>query len=327
VRERVQAIPGVESVAAIEFLPLSGSVITRRIAVEGQPIPNPGEEPIAQRHIVSPDYFRTMGIPLKSGRAFADADMRAEPLVALINESMARRYWPHRNPVGQHVRLGFQARVANAPAREIVGVVGDVRHASLRSDPRDEVYVPLGQEPWPATRLVLRSVINPEDLAHDLKNAIWAIDKNQPLPGLTTMTDVLAESVWEPRLNTLVMTLFASITLMLALAGIYGLMTRVVGDRTPEIGIRMALGARPALVLRLVLREGFAPVLLGTVAGLAMAIAGSRLIAAQLYGITGQDPVTFGAGVLIIVTAALLAMVFPALRAAKIDPMRALRHE
>jgi predicted permease len=328
VQERVRAVPGMEGVAAIEYLPLSGSGITRRMIVESLPRPEPGGEPIVQRHLVTPDYFRTMGVPLQSGRDFRDADMNAQHLIVVINETMARRYWPKHNPIGKQVRLGVQATVANAPAREVVGVVGDVRHAGLRADLRDEVYVPLGQEGWPVIHMVARSHrADLANLAPEVKSAVWSVDKNQPLPNIKPMTRIVADSVWEPRLNTAALTAFAGVTLALALAGIYGLMIRIVGDRTAEIGIRMAMGARPGSVLLLVLRQGFVPVLLGAIAGLGLAVAGGRFVATQLYGVTQVDPLTFAASVALIVIAAFLAMAHPALRATKVDPITALRHE
>ncbi len=328
IEDHVRAVPGIEAAAAIESLPLSGSGITRRMIVEARPRPEPGGEPIVQRHLVTPDYFRTMGIPLRSGRDFRDADMNGQHFIVVINESMAQRYWPNQSPLGQHVRLGVQATVANAPPREVIGVVGDVRHTGLRTDPRDEVYVPLGQDGWPVIYLVARSYrADLTNLTPEIKSAVWSVDKNQPLPDMKPMTRIVADSVWEPRLNTVALSAFAGVTLMLALAGIYGLMIRIVGDRTAEIGIRIAMGARPSSVLALVLRQGFVPVLLGIAAGLGLAVAGSRFVSNQLYGVTKADPFTFAASVVLIVTAAFLAMMHPALRAARVDPMTALRHD
>jgi putative ABC transport system permease protein len=328
VEEQVRAIPGVENVAAIEYLPLSGSGVTRRMLVDGRPRPEPGGEPIVQRHIVTTDYFRAMGIPLRSSGAFRDVDMQAQRLTVVINEAMARRYWQNQNPVGQYLKLGTQATVASAPLREIVGVVGDVRHSALRLDAKDEVYVPLGQDDWPVMNLIVRSATaNPAALIPELKKAVWALDKNQPLPNMKLMTKIVADSVWQPRLNAVVLTAFAAVSLVLALAGIYGLMTRIVGDRTPEIGVRMAMGASPLSVLLLILRQGFIPVLIGGITGLALAGAGGRLVATQLYGVTPADPITLTASVTLIICSAFLAMAHPALRAARVDPMTALRHE
>lgn len=328
VHGRIRAIPGVEDVAAIEYLPLSGSGVTRRALVEGQPRPEPGGEPIVQRHLVTPDYFRTMGIPLGAGRAFTDADMSAKHLVALINETMARRHWPNQSPLGQHVRIGTQASVTKAPPREIVGIVGDVRHGGLRADLRDEVYVPLGQDDWPVMHLLVRSAReDPGALIPEVKIAVWAIDRNQTLPNIKPLATIVANSVWQPRLNVILLAGFAAVTLALALAGLYGLMVRLVNDRTAEIGVRVAMGARPINVLLLVLREGFLPVLLGTAVGCGLAIAGGRFVAAQLYGVTQSDPLTFAASLTLIVVSALAAMMHPALRAARVDPATALRHE
>jgi putative ABC transport system permease protein len=328
VKDRLQAVPGVESVAAIEYLPLSGSGVSRRMMIDGRSPPDPGEEPSVQRHVVTPDYFRSLGIPLRLGRAFRDADMDAEPLVAVINETMARRYWPNQNPVGQRLRLGLQGRVASSPVREIVGVVGDVRHSGLQADPRDQVYVPFGQDGWPMMQLIVRSsTVNPASLTSEVKSAVWAVDRNQPLPHIMPMTKIVADSVWKPRLTTLVLTLFAVLTLTLVLIGIYGLMMQIVGARTPEIGVRIALGARPNDVLTLVLRQGFIPVLIGMVIGLGCAWTGGRLIASHLYGITQTDLLTFSGTVLLVAFTAMLAMAYPACRASRVDPLVALRHE
>jgi putative ABC transport system permease protein len=328
VEERVRAVPGVEAVAAIEYLPLSGSGITRRMLVDGRPRPEPGGEAIVQRHLATPDYFRTMSVPLRAGRTFLVADMDTKHLIVVINETMSRRYWSDQSPVGHYLRLGTQATVANAPLREVVGVVGDVRHSSLRAEPRDQVYVPLGQDDWPVMQLIVRSASgDPVSLIPDVKTAVWAVDPSQTLPNIKPMSKIVADSVWQPRLNTVVLTAFAAVTLALALAGIYGLMVRIVGDRTAEIGIRMAMGATPGTVLVLVLRQGFLPVLLGAAAGIALAIASGRFVAAQLYGVTQADPLTFGTSAVLIMGAAFLAMVHPALRATRVDPVIALRHE
>jgi putative ABC transport system permease protein len=328
VREHVQAIAGVESVAAIEYLPLSGSGVSRRMVVEGRPGPDPGEEPTVQRHVVTPDYFRALGIPLRLGRAFGDADMNPEPLVVVINEMMARRHWPNKNPVGQHLRLGLQGKVASSPVREVIGVVGDVRHSSLQADPRDQVYVPFGQDGWPVMHLIVRSsTVDPGSLITEVKSAVWAVDKNQPLPSIKPMTRIVADSVWKPRLTAIVLTLFGVLTLALVLSGIYGLTIQIVSGRTPEIGVRMALGARPSQVLILILRQGFVPVLIGLVGGLGCAVAGGQLIATQLYRISQTDPLTFFATVLLVAFTAMLAMAYPAWHASRVDPMVALRHE
>ncbi len=328
VQERVRAIPGVQDVAAIEALPLSGSGITRRMLIDGRPRPEPGGETIVERHLVTPDYFHTMGVPLRGGRAFLDADMKPEHFAVVINETMARRYWPNVSPIGQYLRLGTQATVGTAPLREIVGVAGDVRHGGLQADLRDQVYVPLGQDAWPVMQLIVRATsVDPASLIPEVKRAVWSVDANQTMPNLQPMATMVADSVWQPRLNTVVLTAFAMVTLALALAGIYGLMVRIVGDRTVEIGIRLAMGATRGMVLRLVLRQAFLPVVLGVAAGMAVALASGRFVATQLYGITPADPLTFGAGGLIIATAAALAMVRPAWRATTIDPIIALRHE
>lgn len=328
VREQVRGIPGVESVAAIEYLPLSGSGVTRRMLVEGRARPEPGKEPIVHRHLVTPGYFQTMSIPLHAGRAFLDPDMSTKHLLVMVNETMARRYWPGQSPVGSYIRLGTQATVANAPLREVVGVVGDVRHSGLRSEPSVQVYVPLGQDTWPATHLVVRAAgMDPARLIPAVKSAVWAVDKTQTLPNIKPMSTIVAESVWQPRLNTVVLSAFAAVTLALVLAGIYGLMMRIVGDRTAEIGIRMAMGATAGSILGLVLRQGLLPVILGAVAGLGLAVAAGRFVSAQLYGVTQADPLTFAAGTVAVVAAALLAMVRPALRATSVDPVIALRYE
>jgi putative ABC transport system permease protein len=328
VQERVRAIPGVERVAAIEYLPLSGSGVTRRILIEDRPRPAPGAESIVQRHLVTPEYFRTMGIPLVAGRAFVDADMDSKHLVVLISQTMARRHWANRNPLGAYLRVGTQASLATATPREIVGIVGDVRHAGLDRDARDQVYLPLGQDDWPSMQLIVQSR-SPDltSLIPAVKSAVWTIDRNQTLPNIKPMSTIVADSIWQPRLNTVVLSAFAVLSLVLSLAGLYGLMIRIVGDRSAEIGIRMALGARPYKMALLVLSQGLVPVLIGTAAGVGIAVAAGRFLATQLYGVSQTDSLTFASSVSLIVTGAFVAMLHPALRAAKVDPITVIRRE
>jgi putative ABC transport system permease protein len=269
-----------------------------------------------------------MGIPLVAGRAFVDADMDSKHLVVLISQTMARRHWANRNPLGAYIRVGTQASLATATPREIVGIVGDVRHAGLDRDARDQVYVPLGQDDWPSMQLIVQSR-SPDltSLIPAVKSAVWTIDRNQTLPNIKPMSTIVADSIWQPRLNTVVLSAFALLSFVLSLAGLYGLMIRIVGDRSAEIGIRMALGARPYKVSLMVLRQGLVPVLIGTAAGVGFAVAGGRFLAAQLYGVTQTDPLIFASSVSLIVTGAFIAMLHPALRAAKVDPISVIRRE
>lgn len=335
--ERVRALPGVTSVGAGEYLPLSGFDSTTGIFIDGRPLPAPGESQEAHNRNVTPDYFNALGISLRAGRFFTERDNGDSPKVAIINETMAQRYWPRENPIGKRVALNFEAMKFHpdrAPdldipsgMREIVGVVADVRHTGLMTAPVPEMYVPFEQRPIRDMTLVVRASGDPLALTGAVRQQVLSTDPDQPVANITTMAQLLSASVAQPRFNFMLLTVFACVALALAAVGIYGVISYSVAQRTREIGIRMALGAQASDVLRLVLGQGFRLILLGLALGLLAALALTRVLAGLLFEVKPTDPLTYGAIALLLAGVAALACYVPARRAAKVDPMVALRYE
>ena len=323
--ERLEALPGVESAALVMTPPLSGHYEAATFNVEGRP-----ETPVAERkevmaNRVSPGYFETMGIPLIRGRTLLESDTDQSPFVIVINETMARRAWPGQDPIGARFKWG---RIGDdRPWREVVGIVADTRQVSLADEPEPEVFMPFLQEASSAMSVVVRAARAPEDLASVLRKEVLAVDPDQPVNNLRTVEQTLTDSTAQRRFQLLLLGLFASLALALAVIGIYGVLSYTVGLRTREIGIRMALGARRGDVLRMVLGQGLALVALGTAIGLAAAFALSRTVAGLLYGVSRTDPATYLAVSAMLAVVALLACYLPAQRATRVDPIAALRHE
>jgi putative ABC transport system permease protein len=321
---RVQALPGVESAAAVNYLPLGGSNTSDIFLVEGIPDPPPGQEFLGRYRNCTSDYFRTMGIPVLKGRAFTDQDKPGAPPVIIVNETMAQTYWPGADPIGKRVR--FTAPLDKAPWMQVVGVVKDVKH-QLQSPVTADYYLPHAQDVWSSMVLVARTKVEPLSLASDMRQQVWALDKDQPVFDVQTMEQVRAFSVSLHSFSAGSLGVFAVIALLLAAIGIYGVMSYAVMQRTQEIGIRMALGARAADVLKLVVRNGMTLALLGVVAGLAGAFALTRLLQSLLFGVTPTDAITFAVVTFGLLLIALLACYIPARRATKVDPLVALRYE
>ncbi len=332
---RVRALPGATAAGTTHSAPLDGSDSSRPFIIADRATPEPGREPGASYRVVSSGYFSAMGIPLLRGRDFSDADNNSAPGVVLINQTMARRYWNGAEPVGQRIRQG--AVGGESPWLEIVGVVGDVRHSSLDGQPKPEMYFHYAQAGMQGSRsivsnrrritLAIRTHSNPAALAKTARHEISGIDKNQPVTGVRTMTEAVARSVTPQRFNTLLLGIFAALAVILAVIGVYGVMSFSVGGRTREIGIRMALGAQSADVLKLIVRQGMSLVLVGIVLGVGAAFALTRLIASLLYGVSATDPLVFVLTPLMLCAVALLACYLPARRATKINPIEALRYE
>ena len=327
--ERLRAVPGVESAAVVYPLPFSGTTTSNTFLIDGRPVPAPDEKPAANYRAISPDYFRVLHIGLLSGRGFTEQDRPTAPPVVIVNETLARRFFGGQSPLGQRIaieRASGQAAVQDM--REIVGVVSDVRHAGLDEEAGAEVYVPFTQAPEGYMDVVVRTTAaNPAGMGASLRDVITAADREQYVPGVQTMTELIAESVAARRINALLTALFAGVALLLASIGIFGVMAYTVAQRRHEIGVRMALGAQPGDVLRLVLGQGMRLVLLGVAVGLAAALALTRVLAGMLYGVTPTDPATFAAVALLLTLVALAACYIPARRATKVDPLIALRHE
>ncbi|HEU4766009.1 MAG TPA: FtsX-like permease family protein, partial [Pyrinomonadaceae bacterium] len=325
---RVDELPGVDSAGMISFLPLSFSGMNFAFTVEGQPAPGDMNLPMALYRVVSPDYFRAMGIPLQRGRFFDSRDTAESPAVIVVNRRLAEHFWPGEDPTGKRLKIG--PLDSPNPWATIAGVVGDVRQAGLSNELRFELYVPYAQE-WRgfvAPRdLVVRTSGNPEQLAGPVRQAVWAVDKDQPISNVKTMDQVLAGAVSRERFQTLLLALFATLALVLACVGLYGVISYAVVQRTHEIGVRMALGAQPVDVLRLVINQGMVLTLIGLITGVGIAFAVTRVMTEILYGVTATDPLTFVGVPVVLGAIAFLACYLPARRATKVDPLVALRNE
>ena len=322
--QRVKAVPGVESAAFVNYLPLGGSNSSDSYLVEGEAEPVPGQENDGRYRVATPDYFQTMRIPIIKGRAFTEQDKAGAPPVVIVNETLARKHWPGQSAVGKRIRFyGDQART---PWMEIVGVVEDVTHElNLRVTP--EYYLPHAQDSWRAMVLVARTNVDPTSLAGALRQQVWSMDKDLPVYDVQSMNEVwsLAASMYS--FSSVTLGFFAVIALLLASLGIYGVMAFAVSERTQEIGIRMALGARSPDVLKLVVNHGMKLALLGIAFGLVGAWGLTRFMRHILVGVTPTDLLTFAVVSGCLFVAALLACYLPARRATKVDPLIALRYE
>jgi putative ABC transport system permease protein len=322
--QRVKANPGVESAALVSHLPLGGSNASDSYLVEGMPEPAPGQEYDGRYRVATPDYFRTMGISLVRGRSFTDQDKAGTTPVVVVNETLARKHWPGEGAIGKRIR--FYGPLERAPWLEIVGVIRDVKH-ELNIPIEPEYYLPLAQDTWTGMVLVARTSVDPASLAPALRQHVWAIDKDQPVFDVKTMQEVRSSSVALYSFSSVMLGIFAVVALLLASVGIYGVMAFAVTQRTQEIGIRMALGARTADVLKLVVKHGMKLALLGMLIGLGGSWAITRFLEKMLVGVEPTDLLTFSVVSGFLLLAAFVACYLPARRATKVDPLVALRYE
>jgi putative ABC transport system permease protein len=320
---RAAAMPGVERVGLVSNIPFSGGDIAGFV-IDGRPEPPPEQVLDAEYRVVSPDYFDVMGIPVVRGQLFTERDRAGSPAATVINETMARRYWPGEDPIGKRINLGDPS---SSPWRTIVGVVRDIRNESLDKEPYPQMYAPLAQFPRRQMTLVARTSGEPSALVPALRRDLSSLDKDLPLYNVRTMEQVLADSISRRRFQMLLITAFAGVGLLLAAVGIYGVISYSVAQRRHEIGVRMALGARATDILRLVVGQGLGLALAGVGCGLVAAFALTRVMASLLYGVSATDPVTFASVSLALLGVALAACLVPARRATKVDPMVALRYE
>jgi putative ABC transport system permease protein len=329
VLDRVQTLPAVESAGVINELPLQRWGTGGVFAIRGRPKPPAGQEPFAEFRTVSAGYFEAVGVPLVSGRLFSDEEDLSR--VVVINRAAANVFWPGDDPLGR--QLGWETPDGDASWFTVVGVVGNVRNRALREEPRPELYWPHNGDEFFATlfshemTLVVRTALEPRSLVASIQNQIWQVDAQQPVHLVKTMEEVAADAVAGPRFQTLLFAIFASFALLLCLVGVYGVVSYDVSCQTHEIGIRMALGAQRREVLRLVLGYSLVLALTGIAVGVGVALALTRFLENQLYGIEPNDPTTFAAVALILVVTTLAASYVPARRAARVDPMAALRHQ
>jgi putative ABC transport system permease protein len=320
--ERMQSLPGVQSAGVTSFLPLGAGLRYVYFCPENLICQGIGRDPLIVYRQASPDFFRTMHIPLLQGRKFSPQDRIGSSPAVIINQSTANQYFPGQNPIGKHLHIS-----SDLIEREIIGVVGDLKFSALTAPNFPEMYLPLEQVPWPITTLVVRSNSNSKPLIAAVRQKISEIDPDLPIAGIQSMNDIVASSVAQPKLLTQLVGVFATFALLLAAIGIYGVMAYSVARRTQELGIRVALGAQPADILRIVLGQGMRLVLIGLGLGVAVSLGLTRLLSSLLFGVSTTDPWTFGGVALALVTVAMLASYIPARRAMRVDPIVALRYE
>jgi len=323
---RLQAQPGLQESALGAPLPMDrqGAANFSFTVVGNPPLP-PGKTTTADYATVSPGYFRVMRIPLLRGRLFSAQDGPSNPDVAIVSETLAKRYFPNQDPIGRQMRFGFPPD-SNVP-REIVGIVGDVRDVALGQKPGEMMYVPFAQAPLYGGEVVARSSLSASNVAAAIRQAVHSIDKDLPVTDVAPLPDALGQSISRERFRTLLLGSFSAIALVLAAVGIYGVISYSASQRTHEIGIRMALGAQRRDVLRLILGQGAQLALPGLAIGVALALPLTRFIASLLYGVSTRDPLTLGAVAIILFGVTLAACYIPARRATRVDPMVALRYQ
>jgi putative ABC transport system permease protein len=319
---KLSALPGVQAVGGTQSLPMADDFVLGMI-VQGRPPLPPGQEQDTNYYAVTPGYFQAMGIPLLRGRLFTDFDSKDSPHVVLINNTFAKMYFPNEDPIGKRIH------VTNGPEifREIVGIVGDVRQYGLDEKVPAETYEPAAQRPFSGMSVVIRAATDITRLGPAVRQTVLAVDKDQPVGSIRTLEDVVTDSFARQRFLLMLLGAFGVLALLLAAVGTYGVMSYTVTQRTQEVGIRMALGAQPKDVLRLVVGKGIRLGIAGVVLGLLGALAATRVLASSLFGVTATDPATFAAVALLLAGVALLASYLPARRATRVDPLVALRYE
>ena len=322
--QRVAALPGVEAAGAASSLPFRRMDSSTSFTIEGEPGVAPGQEPSANGVTATVDYFRAMNIPLREGRFFNSFDKEDTTPVAIINETMARRYWPGQTAVGKKITLTDQEQPVTM---EVVGVVGDVRYDGLDSETRPEFFVPHSQDPMGSMIFVVRTTTNPATHLQAIKNQIRSLHPDLSFDMALSMEQLLSKSLEARRFTLLLLGSFALLALVLAIVGVYGLMSYSTAQRTHEIGVRMALGASTGDILRLILRQSVVLSACGIVLGMCGAFLLTRFLQGMLFGISVTDPMTFIIWPLLLGAVALLASLIPARRAMRVDPMTALRYE
>jgi putative ABC transport system permease protein len=332
VLQQVRQIPSVESAAVVDDLPLDNGGSHQPVAIEGQPVVPMADQPEVDVRLISPGYLRALRIPLLRGRDISDSDVAGRTAVALVSESMAKRFWPNQDPLGKHLTLTFFPN----EVREVVGIIGDVKLDSLdETRPVATVYWPLDQmvappsEPWRSfgMSLAVRTSADPLSVVSAVTAAVRQVDPQTPVTEVISMNGLISNSLLPQRSNMLLLAAFAGLALVLTAIGIYSVLAYTVRRRVREIGIRMALGASHSEVLRMVVADGLKPILLGVGIGFAAALALGRVVSSLLYGVRATDPLTFAMVALLLVLVGLLATAVPAYRATRVEPIRTLREE
>jgi putative ABC transport system permease protein len=323
--ERVRGLPGVQGAGAISSIFLSNTPQSTSFTIEGRPrTPDIADVEIPV-DAVTPDYFRTMGITLERGRTFTAQDRLDAPPVVIVNANMANRYWPNEDPIGKRFKYGGEQ--SEAPWMTIVGVVGDMRRTGYDAPVRYESFIPHAQYAFSQMTFVVRSPREPSAVAADVRTVVRELDPDQPMYDVKGMDALLGEMVAQRRFSMTLLAAFAALALVLGLVGVYGVTAYIVAQRTREVGLRIALGAPPGRLVAMVVRQGMGVALLGLAAGVLGALATTRLMAGLLYGVSPTDPPTLLAVVALLAAATLLANWIPARRAARVDPLVALRAE
>jgi putative ABC transport system permease protein len=322
----VSSIPGVQSSGAAWWIPLSGSEISFTFNIEEHPVA-PGQQPIAQMNVVTPDYFQAVRAPIRRGRAFTERDDRGAPPVAVVSESFAKQFFPGQDPIGKRIIPNGSVDPGKPPIREIVGVVADMHLISLRLAPKPQIYLPHQQFAIQSMSIFVRTQLDSQSLTNALYRAVAEIDKDVPVYRTRTLADYMAGSIAQPRLNAMLVSLFALIALLLATAGIFGVMSYSVTQRTQEIGIRLALGAQRYDVFRLLVGQGMRFVGVGLLFGLIGVFACTRLLQSLLFGVGATDLLTILSVTILLAFVAFIACWWPARRASSVDPVIALRSE
>ncbi len=317
---RIRALPGVESVGGVAYLPLVGYNPGVDFTIDGRASAPEGRLR-ADIQPITPDYFQAIGMPLLRGRPFTDAEMKPQPDVAIVNNAFAKKFWSDKDPIGKSIMLQSD-KLPNGPL-VVVGVVGDVKQFGLHMEPRPEIYLPMRRH---SMALIVRTAGDPVQLAAAVREAVQQLD-NRAAISMRTMENVVSRSTWSRRTLALQMVTLGAVALLLAAMGIYGVISYLVAQRTREMGIRLALGAQRLDLLRLVIGQGLMLTMIGVAAGLVLAFALTRFISSMLFGVKANDPITFVAIALLLAAVALMASFLPALRAMKVDPLAALRHE
>jgi putative ABC transport system permease protein len=320
--QRLEALPGVEAAAKVSELPFSGDQFDNAFSIEGRSPQPEGEKLNANLRLVSNNYFRAMGIPIARGRTFTSQDAQGKPAVVIINEAMARRFWPNEDPLGQHLTIDL----GEPGPREIVGVVKNIRHYSLDVEPKAEMYVPNLSLSQNIMSLVLRSTTDPMKLAPAVRQEVLNLDSNQPIYNVKTMEGIVGDSLATQRFSMLMLGCLAAVALILAVVGIYGVIAYWVMQRSHEMGVRIALGAGSRDILKMILGQSMTLALIGVGIGLIAAFILTRVMSTLLYGVTARDPLAFVVAALVLAAVAFVAALVPARKATRVDPMCALRN-
>jgi putative ABC transport system permease protein len=326
-QRRLGVLPGVRAVGAVAGLPLTGNHFNISFTVDGRPEVPPAQQPSMEVRIANPGYFRAIGIPVRRGRSFTEGDRPETPQVVVLSETAARRYFPGEEPIGRTIRLGLGRGRGRKAGGEVVGIVGDVRESGLGADSPPEIYVPYAQFPIESMDVVLRTDVEPRSIAAVAERVVHGLDAELPVARVATLDEVLARSVSEPRFYALLLGTFAAIALFLAALGLFGVMAYAVAQRTRELAVRIALGARREVLLGMVLREALLLGAVGVTVGLAGALLLSRVIASMLFSLSPRDPATLAGVAVLLLATAILASYVPARRATRVDPVIALRSE